>query len=197
MTQNVVTYTVEITADNSDLTLKPYLTANVQFEEARRENALLVPNTALRWMPTSAAQVSPEARNPQANEAGGGGGARRQGEGATVAAASTTGPTTRPRRGDGGGNERPSSGTVWVQDGDFVKPVKLRVGKTDGTNTEVLSGELAEGASVVTGEIRADAGGGDDAKNPFMPQFGRRPGGGGGGGGAGGGGGGGGGRRGG
>jgi HlyD family secretion protein len=193
MTQNVVTYTVEISADNSDMTLKPYLTANVQFEEARRENALLVPNTALRWMPSSAAQVSPEARNPQASDSGGGG-ARRQGEGAMPAAAagaSTTGPTTRPRRGGGGdGTDRPSSGTVWVQDGEFVKPLKLRIGKTDGTNTEVLSGDLAEGASVITGEIRADAAGADDAKNPFMPQFGRRNTSGGGGSGGGGGGGG-------
>ena len=32
MTQNVVTYTVEITTDNSNGRLKPYLTANIQFE---------------------------------------------------------------------------------------------------------------------------------------------------------------------
>ena len=51
MTQNVVTYTVEVTADNSKGRLLPYLTANVVFEVARAENALLIPNAALRWSP--------------------------------------------------------------------------------------------------------------------------------------------------
>ena len=49
MTQNVVTYTVEIITDNSDGRLLPYLTANVQFELDRRSDVLLVPNAALRW----------------------------------------------------------------------------------------------------------------------------------------------------
>jgi HlyD family secretion protein len=50
-TQNVVTYTVEILTENSDLRLLPYLTANVTFEVARSDNALAVPNAALRWAP--------------------------------------------------------------------------------------------------------------------------------------------------
>ncbi|HMN39908.1 MAG TPA: efflux RND transporter periplasmic adaptor subunit [Phycisphaerales bacterium] len=52
MTQNVVTYTVEIATDNADLTLLPYLTANVRFEVAHRDSVLAVPNAALRWSPT-------------------------------------------------------------------------------------------------------------------------------------------------
>jgi HlyD family secretion protein len=60
MTQNVVTYTVEIVTDNSSGRLLPYLTANVQFELDRRTNVLMVPNAALRWKP-SAEQVAPEA----------------------------------------------------------------------------------------------------------------------------------------
>jgi HlyD family secretion protein len=51
MTQNVVTYTVEIEADNADLTLLPYLTANVRFNVARKDKVLAVPNAALRWAP--------------------------------------------------------------------------------------------------------------------------------------------------
>ena len=51
MTQNVVTYTVEVTFDNSDGRLLPYLTANVVFEVERFDNALTVPNAALRWSP--------------------------------------------------------------------------------------------------------------------------------------------------
>ena len=51
MSQNVVTYVVEIATDNSDGTLLPYLTANVKFILDRRDNALTVPNAALRFTP--------------------------------------------------------------------------------------------------------------------------------------------------
>ena len=51
MTQNVVTYTIEVDTDNSDGKLLPYLTANAQFEIGRRQDVLLVPNAALRWSP--------------------------------------------------------------------------------------------------------------------------------------------------
>lgn len=51
MTQNVVTYTVVVTTDNSNGKLLPYLTANVHFEVDRRPDVLLIPNAALRWTP--------------------------------------------------------------------------------------------------------------------------------------------------
>jgi HlyD family secretion protein len=60
MTQNVVTYTIEVDTDNSDGRLLPYLTANAMFEIGRRSNVLLVPNEALRWTP-KAGQVAPGA----------------------------------------------------------------------------------------------------------------------------------------
>lgn len=57
MTQNVVTYTVEIITDNSDGRLLPYLTANVQFELKTLTNVLQVPNAALRWSPPGAGKT--------------------------------------------------------------------------------------------------------------------------------------------
>ena len=62
MTQNVVLYTVEINVENQDRVLLPYLTANVHFQLDRASNALLVPNAALRWSPSSLDEVLPEAR---------------------------------------------------------------------------------------------------------------------------------------
>ncbi len=61
MTNNVVTYTVVVSTDNSSGKLLPYLTANMQFEVSRRNNVLLVPNAALRWRPKPQ-QVAPDAR---------------------------------------------------------------------------------------------------------------------------------------
>ncbi|MBR2000452.1 MAG: efflux RND transporter periplasmic adaptor subunit, partial [Lentisphaeria bacterium] len=51
MSQNVVTYVVEITTDNSSLKLLPYLTANVKFVLNSRKNVLAVPNAAFRFKP--------------------------------------------------------------------------------------------------------------------------------------------------
>ena len=56
MTQNVVMYTVEVNTENPDSILLPYLTANVHFIVSKETNALLVPNAALRWSPSSLAQ---------------------------------------------------------------------------------------------------------------------------------------------
>jgi len=182
MTQNVVTYTVEITTDNSNMRLLPYLTANVNFQVDKRENVLLVPNVALRWMPASQDQVSPDARLAEKPGPGGGGngGAGAGGAGANAGGRSrggdgNGGTSTRPHQQTGAERTR---GTLWVLDCNFVKPVKVRVGMTDGTNTEILSDTIKEGTEVVTGESAKSSGGSDDARNPFMPQFpGRRSGG--------------------
>lgn len=48
-TSNVVTYEVIIEIDNKDLKLKPGMTANVEVITAKNENALLVPNKAMRF----------------------------------------------------------------------------------------------------------------------------------------------------
>lgn len=61
MTQNVVTYTIEVDIDNPDIKLLPYLTANAKFEIGRRKNVLLVPNAALHWTPQPA-EIVPEFR---------------------------------------------------------------------------------------------------------------------------------------
>jgi hypothetical protein len=78
-------------------------------------------------------------------------------------------------------------GRVWLYltDKKELKPVNLRLGITDGTNTELISGELEPGQEIVTGVIlgsaRATAAGG--AGNPLLPnQRGGGPGGFGGGG---------------
>ena len=59
MSQNVVTYVVEVSTDNSNGKLLPYLTANVKFIRARSVKALNVSNAALRFRPEEA-MVAPE-----------------------------------------------------------------------------------------------------------------------------------------
>ena len=53
VTQNVVTYAAVIDVENPDLKLKPGMTATVTIEVARRDDALMVPASALRFKPTA------------------------------------------------------------------------------------------------------------------------------------------------
>jgi HlyD family secretion protein len=44
-----------------------------------------------------------------------------------------------------------ATGRVWIAAGGAPRPVDLRLGLSDGTSTEVLGGDLAEGAEVIVG----------------------------------------------
>ncbi len=61
--QNVVTYDAVIDVDNSDLRLRPGMTANVTFTYAQKEDALRLPNAALRFRPP--AEISASAPRPE------------------------------------------------------------------------------------------------------------------------------------
>jgi len=168
MTQNVVTYTVEVVTDNSDGKLLPYLTANAQFQVAEHDDVLMVPNAALRWQPQPT-MIAPDARTAQTR----GGGRKAAGAG--------TPRTDADKESAAGPDATATRGTVWVRDGDFVRPVRIRVGITDGTLTEVKGDKLAEGTEVVLSEMVAGSGGApaatsnsaasSNAASPFAPQF--------------------------
>ncbi|MCX7960277.1 MAG: efflux RND transporter periplasmic adaptor subunit [Burkholderiales bacterium] len=68
--QNVVTYTVVISAANPDLALLPGMTANVRVVVDSRTDVLKVPNAALRFRPPGAASEAQAAAAP-AQQAGG------------------------------------------------------------------------------------------------------------------------------
>jgi HlyD family secretion protein len=155
MTQNVVTYTVEIVTDNSNGRLLPYLTANVQFELNRRGNVFLVPNAALRWKP-AVDQVAPEFREALADSGGGRG---KPPEGQRPAAGQTAAAGEPANRAD-----------LWRPEGETVRPLAVRVGLSDGILTEVAGDQLAEGLEVVTG-LQAPTNAKPDTSNPFAPTF--------------------------
>lgn len=58
---NVVTYSVIVAVDNSELKLKPGMTANVTFVAATREGVLTIPTAALRFRPKTAGGKNVEA----------------------------------------------------------------------------------------------------------------------------------------
>jgi len=153
MTQNVVTYTVEVDTNNDDGKLLPYLTANAQFKIGRRQGVLLVPNAALRWSPRPN-QILLQSRK----------------------GSSTFGHPSRRDDGSssGAGGASLSRGTLWVEQGDFVRPVHVNTGLTDGTMTEIEGKDLSEGLQVVVGEATGEATVAPSTeRSPFTPQIGR------------------------
>jgi HlyD family secretion protein len=154
MTQNVVMYTVEVNTANPDRVLLPYLTANVHFVTKTQTNALLVPNAALRWEPSLLAQILPEFRAQNPID--------------PPQKVVPDGP--RPARQTKEAKEHP--GTVWLKDGEFVRPLEVKLGTTDGTATAVTTDTLQEGQEVVVGEETDSTQSG--TQNPFLPQIRRR-----------------------
>ena len=67
--QNVVTYDAVIDVDNSAMKLRPGMTANVTFVTAERDNALRVPNAALRFRPNG--ELRAAAGLPESTPGGG------------------------------------------------------------------------------------------------------------------------------
>jgi HlyD family secretion protein len=153
MTNNVVTYTVVVNTDNSEGKLLPYLTGNLQFVLGERENALMVPNSALRWRPQPQ-QVVPEAREEFVKSL-----SQKRSQGS-------------PLRDKGDKAEGPKErfGTVWVAaEEGLVRPVRVRIGLHNDTSTEILSGDLQENTEVIIGEAARGEGGG--GANPFAPSL--------------------------
>jgi HlyD family secretion protein len=123
---NVVTYKAILQVDNSDLLLRPGMTATADIVVKTVESALLVPNAALRFTP-------PE-------DKGGGG------------FLGIFAPPDAITQADVPGGAR----SAWVMRDGVLAQVPVEVGATDGQKTELLSGDLKEGDEVVTDAVARD-----------------------------------------
>ena len=149
---NVVSYITTVDVPNPELKLKPGMTATVTVEVARADNVLRVPNAALRFRPTNG---QPE-------------GARATSGQGTIGATGTSGGSGgRPRGAQGENMAR-----LWVMQDGQLHPVRVKTGISDGTTTAVIDGQIAEGATVVTG-ITNPTSGGQSSGSPLLPFGGR------------------------
>lgn len=130
-TTNVVTYTAYLTVANNDLLLRPGMTATARIVTESRDNVLLVPNTALRFVPSVSVGSSavsslmmgpPRSNNKKSNDVGGAAAQRQS--------------------------------TVWVLRGNNAEQLSIITGASDGTKTEVISGDLKEGDLVITSQLK-------------------------------------------
>jgi HlyD family secretion protein len=142
--QNVVTYDVVILVENKDLKLKPGMTANVSVMIAHREGVLKIPNAALRFRLDSAKREGGKPGPPQ-----------------------KAGEQTKATQGDQG---RP--GRVWVLSPEGKPtPVSITLGITDGSSSEVIGGNLKEGAEVIIEQTSNKKAENQSGASPFMPRM--------------------------
>jgi HlyD family secretion protein len=158
VTSNVVTYDVVVDVDNPDLRLLPGMTAYVDIELYREDDAILVPNAALSFRPGGAGALPRQVANAGGNANGGtngnGGAVDGNGGGGSEGrddAGGALGTLVIPSRDDPPGN-----GRVWILDREGKPaPVDIQTGATDLRYTVVRGGALRPGDMVVTGESSA------------------------------------------
>jgi HlyD family secretion protein len=143
----VVTYDAVIWLDNSskEFYLRPGMTANVTFVLAQVADTVRVPNAALRFKPTPA-----QLQAMFGGDGAHGGRGRRNGSGSGSGSASGSGSSARGGDGGSGGPPDPTRKTVWKLVDGKARPVKVKVGLTDNSKTELLEGDLQPGDQLVT-----------------------------------------------
>ncbi|HEX7226317.1 MAG TPA: efflux RND transporter periplasmic adaptor subunit [Candidatus Binatia bacterium] len=155
--QNVVTYVAVVRIDNKELLLKPGMTANVQFLVSRKEDVLTIPNMAMRFKPPEEKEEAQELLRREQSRTAPKVGARRTSRQSAVRGSGASGGGTRRAR-------------IYLLKDDKAHPVEIQMGITDGSRTEIRSGDVQENDPVIIGmSSNADASG-PALPNPFQPQ---------------------------
>ena len=161
--QNVVTYSVILSIDNSEMKLRPGMTANITITVDQRDNALKIPNSALRYTPPG--QARPDGRmtgrgrggsNPEEEPAAPASPAKTTRASAEAAVPLAPGQKWNPadkirflspkKR-----TERP--GSVWILNAEKKPELRqVTLGITDGAATEIVSGDLNPEDLVIVGD---------------------------------------------
>jgi HlyD family secretion protein len=129
--ENVVSYSTVLKVKNDDLSLRPGMTATAEIATVSRENALLVPNSALRFTPL--------ATSPQASRG--------------LLGSLMPGPPPDHSTKQAVPQTKGSAQQVWALRNGEPLAVPVTIGVTDGKFTEVVSGNLQEGMQVITDSI--------------------------------------------
>jgi len=127
--EGVVTYEIVLKVDNTDLSLRPGMTASADITVKKVENAMLIPNTALRFAP------------PEQEEKHSSGGL----VGMLLLRPQSRSTSKQPNDVGAGKTKQ----RVWVLKDGNPLAVPVTVGATDGVMTEVVQGEIELGMALV------------------------------------------------
>ncbi len=139
ITDNVVTYLTYLDVDNTDLSLRPGMTATATITAMQRNDVLLVPNAALRFTPATATAGAPAKKG-------------------IASSLVPSIPRSSTRKSAATGASTAAAKQVWVLPkdgkGDAVA-VAVTPGISDGRMTEITGGELVVGMEVITDQKTA------------------------------------------
>ncbi len=128
--EGVVTYETVLAVDNSDLALRPGMTATAVITVQELQDAVLVPNAALRFIPPQSATAKP----------------RRRGAFGML--------FPRPPMSQRRSNLSRNGGQqVWAMRDGKPEAVPVKTGASDGTYTELRSGNIKPGQMVVVDAV--------------------------------------------
>jgi HlyD family secretion protein len=127
-TDGVITYETVLTVGNSDLSLRPGMTATAEITVKSKSGALLVPNAALRFSP-------PQQSGPSDSRG--------------LVGALLPGPPRRERPKESNGNGRHKKQTVWTLRDGRLKPIHVSIGASDGSWTEITEGDITHDTALV------------------------------------------------
>jgi HlyD family secretion protein len=142
VTDNVVTYEAELEVANTDLSLRPGMTATADINVAESKDVLIVSNAALRFSPESSSG------NPNGGEAK-----------KSFVQSLIPRPTRRSGGGGGpGGAENqepvpkkiPGQARIWILKDGRPQPLTVKTGLTDGRHTEITGEGVTEDLPVIT-----------------------------------------------
>jgi len=161
-TENVVNYTVVVGVSNKGGRLLPGMTATLDFLTGTASNALLVPNSALRFRPTDEMRAEVQKRFQEQRTANGSGPQLADAGSAAspgAFAGRASGGSGAGLRGGGLGAGGEGGGarvrgtpppTLWyLNDAGQLSVARVRAGLTDGQHTVVESPQIKEGMQVI------------------------------------------------
>jgi HlyD family secretion protein len=138
ITDNVVTYLTYLDVNNADLSLRPGMSATASITATKKTDVLLVPNTALRFMPIAADAA---------------------GQKSVAVSLLPRMPANTTRKPAAASANTAAAKQVWVLQGDGANalPVAVAVtpGISDGRMTEITGGDLKAGMRVITDQKAA------------------------------------------
>lgn len=139
VTQNVVTYVVVVNVDNSEMKLKPGMTANVSIVVAKKDDVIKIPPAALRFKPKGGDEKPAVAKGDSG---------------------STAAPKGKDRLDNGGKpGERKGSGgqIVYTLKEGKPAPLSVKTGIASSNSMELVEGDLKEGDEVIVEQSGGDA----------------------------------------
>jgi len=135
VTENVVTYEADLEVSNDDLSLRPGMTATADILVAESKNVFLVPTGALRFVPAVAAAAAPSA-------------AKKSFVQSLIPMPGRARP--RPEAADAGQKSGATGAHIWVLRDGHPESIAVKLGLSDGFDTEISGDGLTEGLLVIT-----------------------------------------------